>query len=194
MPISTQHPRRIISVLALALLLFGVRMFSLGDAADPLEQELLDALEDEFAELLPKESSQTSSSSTYLVTRVIDGDTIELEGGEKVRYIGINTPETKHPTKGKECFGEEASQQNKQLVEGKQVRLEQDVQERDRYGRLLAYVYLDESDLFVNEYLVQSGYAYESPYPPNIAYQEQFEEAELRAREELRGLWDACIL
>ncbi len=71
------------------------------------------------------------------VTRVVDGDTIEIEGGQKVRYIGIDTPETKHPRKPAQCFGHEAYEQNKKLVEGRVVKLERDVSETDRYGRLL---------------------------------------------------------
>ena len=74
---------------------------------------------------------------TAKVQRAIDGDTIELANGEKVRYIGIDTPETKHPEKGVEYYGQEAYLANKNLVEGKEVRLEFDVQERDKYGRLL---------------------------------------------------------
>lgn len=130
---------------------------------------------------------------TYKVSRVIDGDTIELESGQKLRYIGIDTPETVHPTKEDGCFGKEASDFNKQLVEGKEVRLEKDVSETDRYGRLLRYVYLD--DVFVNEYLVKEGYAVSSSYPPDVKYQEKFNEAERFARENNKGLWGgACEL
>ena len=77
------------------------------------------------------------------VTRVIDGDTIELETGQKVRYIGINTPETVDPRKPAECFGRESSEKNKELVEGKIVELEKDISETDKYQRLLRYVYVD---------------------------------------------------
>ncbi|MBI3335237.1 MAG: thermonuclease family protein [Candidatus Portnoybacteria bacterium] len=75
------------------------------------------------------------------VARVIDGDTIELENGQRVRYIGIDTPETSDPRKPIQCFGIEAAKKNQELVEGKMVRLEKDVSERDRYARLLRYVY-----------------------------------------------------
>lgn len=127
---------------------------------------------------------------TYLVTRVIDGDTIEIEGGQGVRYIGIDTPETVHPSKPVECFGLEASNKNKELVEGKEVRLEKDVSETDTWGRLLRYVYVD--DIFVNDYLVKQGYAYASTVPPDVKYAEQFVRAQREAKEYNRGLWARC--
>lgn len=122
-----------------------------------------------------------------LINRVIDGDTIQLEDGSRVRYIGINTPETKDPRRPVEFMGKEAYQFNKKLVEGKNVRLEFDVQQRDEYGRLLAYVYV--GDTFVNAELVKQGYAQASTYPPNIKYAELFQKLEKEARENGRGLW-----
>lgn len=127
-------------------------------------------------------------SNYHLVTRVIDGDTIVLENGTRVRYIGIDTPETKHPRKGVEYFGKEASEANKELVEGKKVRLEYDVQRTDKYDRTLAYVYLTDGT-FVNAWLVENGFARVSTYPPNVKYQEQFLELDRKAREEHKGLW-----
>jgi len=127
---------------------------------------------------------------TYLVTRVIDGDTIEIQGGEKVRYIGVDTPETKHPRKPVQCFGRQAAEKNKQLVEGKMVRLEKDVSEADRYGRLLRYVYA--GDVFVNLAMVKQGYAYAATFPPDVKYQELFSQAQREAREGRRGLWGEC--
>ena len=105
-----------------------------------------------------------------------------------VRYIGIDTPETKHPTKEVEPYGKEASEANRKLVDGKTVRLEFDVQEQDRYGRLLAYVYLEEGT-FVNAWLVQHGYAAVMTVPPNVKHQELFLRLQREAREEGRGLW-----
>ena len=119
------------------------------------------------------------------VVRVIDGDTIVLENGEKVRYIGIDTPETKHPSKPIAYYGKEATEANRRLVENKTVRLEFDAQERDRYGRLLAYVYVD--TIFVNAKLVKQGYAKVSTYPPNVKYQDIFLKLEREARKEGRG-------
>ncbi|HUS59825.1 MAG TPA: thermonuclease family protein [Nevskiaceae bacterium] len=137
------------------------------------------------------EQPTTSNVEVAIVTRVIDGDTIEIEGGQEVRYIGIDTPETVHPSNPVECYGKEASQKNKELVEGKEVKLEKDVSETDKYGRLLRYVWL--GDMFVNEYLVKEGYAQSSSYPPDVRYQDRFLEAQRKAREEKKGLWgDIC--
>ena len=131
-------------------------------------------------------------SESFKVTRVIDGDTIEIEGGEKVRYLGIDTPETVDPRKPVQCFGIEASKKNKELVEEKTVRLEKDITDRDKYSRLLRYVWVD--DLFVNLELVKQGYASSYTYPPDVKYEKEFLAAEKEAREAERGLWKACPL
>ncbi len=130
-----------------------------------------------------------SFDDTVLVTRVIDGDTIEIEGGETIRYIGIDTPETVHPEKPVEYFGKEASEKNRELVEGRIVRLEKDIQNKDAYGRLLRYVWL--GDTMVNVELVRLGYAYSYSFPPNVTYQELILQAEQEARQNERGLWAA---
>lgn len=121
------------------------------------------------------------------VIRVIDGDTIKIEGDKVVRYIGIDTPETVHPSKPVQCYGKEASDKNRELVEGKEIKLEKDISETDKYDRLLRYVWL--GDMLVNEYLTREGYAYSSAYPPDVKYQDRFLEAQKLAREEKRGLW-----
>ncbi len=151
---------------------------------------------DNASELVTDQPSQVEIlSENSFVQRVIDGDTIELDTGEKVRYIGVDSPETKHPIKGIECYGKTSSEKNRELVEGKQVRLETDISETDRYGRLLRYVYLiDEvsttsAEIFVNEYLVREGFAKASSYPPDVKYQELLREAEVEARELQKGLW-----
>lgn len=102
----------------------------------------------------------------------------------------MDTPETVDPRKPIQCFGEEASKKNKELVEDKTVRLEKDVTELDKYGRLLRYVYADK--LFANLLLVQEGFAHSYAYPPNVKYQSQFIAAERLAREQKKGLWGAC--
>jgi micrococcal nuclease len=125
------------------------------------------------------------------VERVVDGDTIRVtyEGrSERVRYIGVDTPETVHPRKGVERFGPEASEANRRLVQGETVRLVFDVEERDRYGRLLAYVYLRDGT-FVNARLVEQGYAQVMTVPPNVRHQERFLALQRNARESGRGLW-----
>lgn len=135
-------------------------------------------------------SIATDSASIAVVSEVVDGDTIRISSGETVRYIGIDTPETKDPRRPKECFGEEASRFNEQLVLGKTVQLEKDVSETDKYGRLLRYVWLDSE--MVNEKLVKEGYANAVSYPPDVKYQSVFRSAEKEARENNRGLWEKC--
>lgn len=126
----------------------------------------------------------------FVVKRVVDGDTIELADGQKVRYIGINTPETADPRKPVECFGLEAKERNKELVEGKVVRLEKDTSETDVYKRLLRYVYV--GDAFINDLLVKEGFANVATYPPDVKFVNQFLESEKYARENKLGLWNAC--
>jgi len=134
-----------------------------------------------------------SDEKWAVAVRVIDGDTIELEDGERVRYVGVNAPESVDPRRRVECFGKEASAFNKALVEGKKVRLERDVSDRDTYGRLLRFVFLEDG-IFVNEVLVREGYAYASPYAPDISMEGFFRKAESDARKNERGLWreDTC--
>lgn len=122
------------------------------------------------------------SENAVFVTRVIDGDTVEIEGGYHVRYIGVDTPERD------ELYYGEALEVNRRLVEGKKVRLEKDVEDRDKYGRLLRYVWVDNT--MVNAELVRLGYAYSCPYPPNLKYQAYFLQLEKEARRQRRGLWN----
>jgi micrococcal nuclease len=124
------------------------------------------------------------------VLEVIDGDTIKVAVGDRtevIRYIGINTPEVHHPTRGAEPGGREATDVNRMLVAGHEIHVELDVQERDRYRRLLAYVYVGET--MVNAELVQRGYAQVMTIPPNVRHQELFLKLQREAREEKRGLW-----
>ena len=136
------------------------------------------------------ENKNGGEGNLVKVVRVVDGDTIEIEGGEKVRYIGIDTPETVDPRKPVQCFGVEASKKNKEMVEGKMVRLEKDITDRDKYNRLLRYIWLD--DVFVNLELVKQGFAYSYSYPPDIKYQDQIVNAQQEAKAAIRGLWSAC--
>ncbi len=126
------------------------------------------------------------------VLRVIAGDTIEVQdprlGKGKVRYIGVDTPETfEQPG----CYGKEAKERNQELVAGKQVRLQKDRSDKDRFGRWLRYVYV--GDTFVNGELVREGYAAAVAYPPDTAQQANLEALEREARSERRGVWGpAC--
>ncbi len=130
------------------------------------------------------------NTDEVLVTTIIDGDTIEIEGGQRIRYIGIDTPETVDPRTTVQCFGKNASAKNRELVEGKRVKLEKDVSETDRYGRLLRYVYLNGE--MVNEVLVRDGFALASSYPPDIKYQSLFSQRQTEARNAQKGLWTSC--
>jgi micrococcal nuclease len=125
-----------------------------------------------------------SPPETAKVTRVIDGDTIIIEGNYRVRYIGIDTPEV-HPEV--EEYGIEAWEANRRLVEGKEVRLERDATETDKYDRLLRYVYV--GDVFVNAELVRQGLAEAKSYPPDTKYQDYLEKLEAEARLASRGMW-----
>jgi micrococcal nuclease len=129
------------------------------------------------------------------VVKVVDGDTIHvLVGGrrEKVRYIGMDTPETHKPGTPVQCFGRAASAFNARLVAGRRVELRLDAETRDRYGRLLAYVYRRPDRLFVNTELVRRGYAQILTIPPNVSHAAQLLRLERKARAGGRGLWRAC--
>jgi micrococcal nuclease len=141
---------------------------------------------------LPEQSS-ISAEALYSVVKVVDGDTIHIDiDGKKetVRLIGINTPETVDPRRPVECFGKEASNKAKELLEGKKVRVETEASqgERDKYGRLLGYVFREDG-LFVNNYLVTEGYAYEYTYNLPYKYQSEFKAAQKTAETSGRGLW-----
>ena len=137
-----------------------------------------------------------SPTGTAIVVEVIDGDTLVVDlggGGEHVRLIGIDTPETVAPDRPDECFGAEASQHLAELAPpGTAIRLERDIEARDQYDRLLAYAYRDRDDLFLNLAQVTDGFAEPLAYPPNTAHQADFERAEREARTAGAGLWTAC--
>ena len=142
-------------------------------------------------------ASEIVDVQTYSVTKVIDGDTIVIEKGgakETVRLIGLDTPETVDPRSPVQCFGQASSDEAKRMLVGKRVRLEMDASqdERDKYGRLLAYVYVD--DVLFNQYMIANGFGHEYTYNIPYKYQKEFKGAEAQAREQKKGLWasDAC--
>lgn len=129
------------------------------------------------------------------VVKVIDGDTIEINSGVKVRFIGVNTPETVDPRRPVQCYGQAAKDFTKSLIEGKTIRMEKDTSETDKYGRLLRYLYVQNADgteTFVNLKLVQEGYAESSSFPPDIKHQLEFQEAQNQAILDNKGLWGMC--
>ena len=135
--------------------------------------------------------SELSGLVPATVLEVVDGDTILVAIGDqtfRLRYIGIDAPETKHPTKPPDRLGPEATEVNRRLVGGKTVYLEKDVSETDRYGRLLRYVYLSDGT-FVNAELVRLGYAQAISYPPDVKHQDLLTAMQRNAREAGRGLW-----
>ncbi len=127
------------------------------------------------------EDDQYPELDTVIVKRVIDGDTIVLDDGTKVRYIGMNAPETYEP------FGSQATLRNKELTEGKEVVLEFDKGLKDKYGRTLAYVYTE--DYFINEELLKEGMAKVMTIPPNEKYKDRFKKDEQGAKEQKLGIW-----
>lgn len=144
----------------------------------------------------PKHDQNTNTS--YLVTEVVDGDTIKLmiDGEEQTaRLIGIDTPETVDPRKDVQCYGKEASDQTKRLLLNQLVEIEFDSSqtETDKYGRLLLYIWRISDNLFVNEYLVKEGYAREYTYNIPYKYQSLFKQLQTEAMNNKRGLWgDVC--
>ncbi len=145
-----------------------------------------------YREVKPRREKIVDSHTPYEVVKVVDGDTFEVRIGgniEKVRMIGVDTPETVDPRKEVQCFGKEASLKTKELLLKKVVYLHSDPTQsvRDRYGRILAYVYYN--DLFINKYLIEEGYAHEYTYNIPYTYQRDFKTLERKAREEKRGLW-----
>lgn len=145
--------------------------------------------------------NNTSGSSAKLepnaqVVRIVDGDTMVVRVGrtdERLRLIGINTPESVDPNRPVMCFGKEASQHLKSLTPvGTQIRIERDVEPRDKFGRLLGYVYRAADGKFVNLAQITDGYANQYTFPPNVAHTDEFRRAAAAARSQGVGLWSAC--
>ena len=133
------------------------------------------------------------AASTARVERVVDGDTIvvRIDGrSERVRYIGVDTPESVKPGVRVQCFAKAAAAENRRLVLGRSVRLEYDAEARDRYGRLLAYVWRD--DVLVNAELVRLGYGKPLEIAPNLAHAAELRRLAADARRAHRGLWSRC--
>jgi micrococcal nuclease len=143
-----------------------------------------------------RDATSPQPAGTAVVVHPIDGDTIDvtIDGqDEHVRLIGMDTPESVARDRPIECFGPEAKARMAELLPaGTAVRLERDVEARDKYGRLLAYVFRASDELFINMVLVQEGYAEARPFEPNVTRQGELDRAEDEARAGQRGLWPAC--
>ncbi|MCS6956595.1 MAG: thermonuclease family protein [Patescibacteria group bacterium] len=138
-------------------------------------------------------SKQIQNQTFYSVAKVVDGDTIEIEIDgkiQRIRIIGINTPEVVDPRKPVECFGKEASEKAKELLSGKKIRLEKDPTQGDidKYARLLRYVFLEDGTDF-GLTMIKEGYAYEYTYNIPYKYQQQYKQAQKEAEKNKKGLW-----
>lgn len=140
-------------------------------------------------QIIPQLTPITTSTPSAIfakVVRVIDGDTIVIDTGQKVRYIGMNTPEMETS----ECYATEASEINKNLVLGKTVKLEKDISDTDKYGRLLRFVYID--NVFVDDYLIKNGFAKIMTVPPDVEFKDEFQESQNYAKKNKLGIWGEC--
>jgi micrococcal nuclease len=141
---------------------------------------------------------EPKSSDGYLVEKVVDGDTIKVREGKDlvtVRLIGLDTPEIRDPRQAVQCFAQEASDKAKEILSGQRVYLEDDISQgdKDKYQRLLRYVYLEDGTLF-NQWMIENGYGHEYTYNIPYKFQAEFQEAERQAQAKSLGLWaeDAC--
>jgi micrococcal nuclease len=140
---------------------------------------------------------ESKDKEQVLVNRVVDGDTIVLEDGRKIRYLYVDTPETKKPGAAVYCFGPEASEYNKKLVEHKEIVMVKDKDPQDRYGRELRLIYLPGEDTSkietsINAKIVNNGFARAVSYSPNTTYKNNFQALEKIAQQQMKGLWGSC--
>lgn len=143
-------------------------------------------------QLKPIVQKNQQANSYYTVQEITDGDTIVLNNGEIIRYLGIDTPELHHPKIGEECGGKDAKEENLKLLEGKKVRLEKDTTDKDDYGRLLRFVFTDDG-YFVNYEIIRRGWAQILPIPPDTKFDKVFLDAQLTAKKEKLGIWSKCF-
>ncbi len=166
------------SILLGLVIFFSIGVRRTGDHKDNFEDRVL-----------------SRSDEKFIVLKVLDGDTIKLANGMTVRYIGIDSPENSN-NGSMECYAAEAYLVNRQLVEGKAVTLEKDVSDKDKYGRLLRYVYvkLDSGfETMVNQYMIREGFARAATYPPDVKYSDLFIELQREAVVLDKGLWSNCL-
>ncbi len=136
-------------------------------------------------------SPTPSLKQTVLVSRVIDGDTVELSTGERVRYLGIDAKESNSQSDEDNCLAKKALEANRSLVEGKEAVLEKDQSDRDKYDRLLRYVWVDGG--LVNQILLEEGMAQVMAIPPDAKYRSEFKSAQIEAQANKQGMWQEDI-
>jgi len=141
-----------------------------------------------FSSVLLISATNTVNQKWISVKWVNDGDTIVLSDGRHVRYIGINAPEIAHENLKAEAFGYAAKKYNQSIVQSKKVRLEFDKEKYDRYGRLLAYIYLSDGT-FINKEMIEKGFAYLLPRSPNLKYEKMFLQTQRDAMSTKQGMW-----
>ncbi len=189
---------------------FALMVFIVVVAMSTPKQEPVVA-SDQIQQAAPKSTSTVASTSTrsispvqasknngyayYKVTEVVDGDTIKININGKIetlRLIGLDTPETVDPRKSVQCFGREASSKAKELLLGKNVRIEKDISqgELDKYNRILAYVHREDG-LFYNKHMIETGYAHEYTYNTPYKYQAEFKTVQKTAQQNSLGLWSS---
>jgi endonuclease YncB( thermonuclease family) len=179
--------KRIISAVSLLLLIliFLVSVYFVGKTIEK-NKPLIDSVQKQIE---PKENKENvkgeKTEKTLTVTRIIDGDTFTVSTGETVRLIGIDTPEKN------ECYSREAASKLSALILNKEISVETDKGEKDRYGRTLLYIWAD--GIFINQVLAKEGFARAVRYPPNTKYAPVFEAAELEAKSKEIGIWDDSV-
>ena len=176
-------PKLITAIVAIIIIAIFSEFFRLGTAPN--------------IDLTGKDKDRVTRESGYVITRVVDGDTVDIKKDEvttRVRLIGVNTPETVDPRKEVECFGLEASAYTKKEIDNAAVSIETDDSQStyDRYGRMLAYIY-DENGEMLNRKLIANGYAYEYTYDAPYKYQKEFKSLQEFAKNEKRGLWASGV-
>lgn len=181
-----RYVKRVIGPIGLLLIAYASQLFLPQPSRESFSQHIATSIAADVC--IPNELATTTAQ----VTHVVDGDTIDIIFNckkERVRLIGINTPETVDPRRPVQCFGKEASDKTKSLLSGATVRIETDPtqNERDKYGRLLAYIFLD--DVNINKKLIEDGYAYEYTYGKAYKYKKEFKAVQTDAKEQKRGLW-----
>jgi micrococcal nuclease len=139
--------------------------------------------------ILLTNAGYSSAETLYTVQWVNDGDTIILTNGKRVRYIGIDAPEIDHDKQGAQPFGHAAKTFNKQMVLNRKIRIDFDLERQDRYGRLLAYIFLPDG-IFLNEHMLQNGYAFFLFRKPNLKYNQRLLKAQQEAMKARKGLWN----